>query len=111
MPQSAGAWWRKTHDAEAIYHTLATLLSRWLLARSEYPEMEAIKTFSKDSGLCCPVGTFLVTVSLKYGLSSKRLVPSKADGHGSVDVTRVAKRGIRPRNGKRTLSSTTCGHR
>jgi hypothetical protein len=37
----------KAHDAEAVYHTLGTLLSRWLLARSEYPEMEAIKLFAK----------------------------------------------------------------
>ena len=37
----------KANDAEAIYHTLGTLLSRWLLARSEYPEMEAIKLFAK----------------------------------------------------------------
>jgi hypothetical protein len=37
----------KAHDAEAIYHTLGTLLSRWLLARSDYPEMEAIKLFAK----------------------------------------------------------------
>ena len=29
-------------ESEAFYHALATLLSRWLLARSEYPEMEAI---------------------------------------------------------------------
>ena len=38
---------RKPNDAEAVYHTLGTLLSRWLLARSEYPEMEAIKLFAK----------------------------------------------------------------
>jgi hypothetical protein len=37
----------KANDAEAVYHTLSTLLSRWLLARSEYPEMEAIKLFAK----------------------------------------------------------------
>jgi hypothetical protein len=37
----------KAHDAEAVYHTLGTLLSRWLLARSEYPEMEALKLFAK----------------------------------------------------------------
>jgi hypothetical protein len=37
----------KANDAEAVYHTLATLLSRWLLARSDYPEMEAIKLFAK----------------------------------------------------------------
>ena len=34
-------------DTETFYHALATLLSRWLLARSEYPEMEAIKLFAK----------------------------------------------------------------
>ena len=38
----------KAHDAEAVYHTLGTLLSRWLLARSDYPEMEAIKLFAKS---------------------------------------------------------------
>ena len=34
-------------ESEVFYHALATLLSRWLLARSEYPEMEAIKLFAK----------------------------------------------------------------
>ena len=34
-------------ESEAFYHALATLLSRWPLARSEYPEMEAIKLFAK----------------------------------------------------------------
>jgi len=34
-------------ESEAFYHALATLLSRWLLARPEYPEMEAIKLFAK----------------------------------------------------------------
>ena len=29
-------------QSEAFYDALGTLLSRWLLARSEYPEMEAI---------------------------------------------------------------------
>jgi hypothetical protein len=38
---------RKVAESEAFYHALATLLSRWLLARSEYPEMEAIKLFAK----------------------------------------------------------------
>ena len=33
-------------DPEKFYHALATLLSRWLLARSPYPEMEALKLFS-----------------------------------------------------------------
>ena len=37
----------KGNNAEAVYHTLGTLLSRWLLARSDYPEMEAIKLFAK----------------------------------------------------------------
>jgi hypothetical protein len=37
----------KANDAEAVYHALGTLLSRWLLARSDYPEMEAIKLFAK----------------------------------------------------------------
>jgi hypothetical protein len=27
----------KAHDAEAVYHTLGTLFSRWLLARSNIP--------------------------------------------------------------------------
>jgi hypothetical protein len=33
--------------SEAFYHALGTLLSRWLLARSEYPKMEAIKLFAE----------------------------------------------------------------
>jgi hypothetical protein len=37
----------KANDAEVVYHTLGTLLSRWLLARSDYPEMEAVKLFAK----------------------------------------------------------------
>jgi len=37
----------KITDTETFYHALATLLSRWLLARSEFPEMEAIKLFAK----------------------------------------------------------------
>jgi hypothetical protein len=47
-------------ESEAFYHALATLLSRWLLARSEYPEMEAIKLFRKGPRLRCPTRTFLV---------------------------------------------------
>jgi hypothetical protein len=34
-------------ESDAFYDPLGTLLSRWLLARSEYPEMEAIKLFAK----------------------------------------------------------------
>lgn len=34
-------------EAEAFYNALGTLLSRWLIARSDYPEMEAIKLFAK----------------------------------------------------------------
>jgi hypothetical protein len=34
-------------ESDAFYHALGTLLARWLLARSEYPEMEAIKLFAK----------------------------------------------------------------
>ncbi len=37
----------RANDAEAVYHALGTLLSRWLLASSDYPEMEAIKLFAK----------------------------------------------------------------
>ena len=37
----------KANDAKVVYHTLGTLLSRWLLARSDYPEMEAVKLFAK----------------------------------------------------------------
>jgi hypothetical protein len=33
--------------SEAFYDGLGTLLSRWLLARSQYPEMEAIKLLAK----------------------------------------------------------------
>jgi hypothetical protein len=40
----------KANDAEAVYHRLGTLLSRWLFARSEYPEMED-QTFCRF-GLC-----------------------------------------------------------
>jgi hypothetical protein len=38
---------KEVAESEAFYHALGTLLSRWLLARSEYPEMEAIKLFAK----------------------------------------------------------------
>ena len=34
-------------DLEAFYNALATLVSRWLLVRSQYPDMEAIKLFAK----------------------------------------------------------------
>ena len=34
--------------SEAFYDALGTLLSRWLLARSEYPEMEAIKLLQRS---------------------------------------------------------------
>jgi hypothetical protein len=34
-------------EPDASYHALGTLLSRWLLARSDYPEMEAIQLFAK----------------------------------------------------------------
>jgi hypothetical protein len=34
-------------ESEVFYEALGTLISRWLLARSEYPEMEAIKLFAK----------------------------------------------------------------
>jgi hypothetical protein len=34
-------------EPEAAYGALGTLLSRWLLARSEYPELEAIRLFAK----------------------------------------------------------------
>ena len=34
-------------EAEAFYNALGTLLSRWLIARSDYPEMEAIRLFAK----------------------------------------------------------------
>ena len=37
----------KANNAEAVYHTLGTHLSRWLLARSDYPQMEALKLFAK----------------------------------------------------------------
>jgi hypothetical protein len=65
----------KAHDTEAGHHTVGTLLSRWLVARSDYPEMEEIKLFCKGSGLCCPSGTFLKTIPLKNSLSSRRLAP------------------------------------
>ena len=34
-------------ETDAFYHALATLLSRWLLTRAQYPEMEAVKLFAK----------------------------------------------------------------
>ena len=37
----------KEAEAEAYFRALGTLLSRWLLARSDYPEMEAIRLFAK----------------------------------------------------------------
>jgi hypothetical protein len=49
----------KAHP-EAVYHTLGTLLSRWLLARSELSGNGGDQTFCKGSGLCFPTGTFLV---------------------------------------------------
>ena len=49
----------KANDAEAVYHTLGTLLSRWLLARSQYPEMEAIKLFAKVRAYVAPPERFL----------------------------------------------------
>jgi hypothetical protein len=48
----------KADDAEAVYDTLGTLLSRWLLARSQYPEMEAIKLFAKVQAYVAQAGTF-----------------------------------------------------
>jgi hypothetical protein len=38
----------KADDAETVYQTLSTLLFRWLLARSEYPEMEAIHLLQRS---------------------------------------------------------------
>src|ERR1700675_1933040 len=38
---------RNDAEAEAFYDALSTLLSRWLLARSDYPEMEALRLFAK----------------------------------------------------------------
>jgi hypothetical protein len=49
----------KPNDAEAVYDALGTLLSRWLLARSEYPEMEAIKLFAKVRAYVAQPESFL----------------------------------------------------
>jgi hypothetical protein len=38
---------KEAEAGEAYFHALGTLLSRWLLARSDYPEMEAIQLFAK----------------------------------------------------------------
>ena len=38
---------RNDAEAEAFYDALSTLLSRWLLARFDYPEMEALRLFAK----------------------------------------------------------------
>jgi hypothetical protein len=47
----------KANDIE-VHHTLGTFLSRWLLARSQYPQ-----AFCKSPGVCRPTGTFLVAVA------------------------------------------------
>ena len=47
-------------ESEAFYPGLATLLSRWLLARSEYPRNGGRQTFRKGPRLRCPTRTFLV---------------------------------------------------
>ena len=38
---------RNDAEAEAFYDALGTLISRCLLARSDYPEMEALRLFAK----------------------------------------------------------------
>jgi hypothetical protein len=43
-----GAWWRESQRCRGdLPYAPARSLSRLLLARSEYPEMEAIKLFAK----------------------------------------------------------------
>jgi hypothetical protein len=60
----------KAHDAEAVYHTLGTLLSRWLLARSE-SRNGGDQAFCKGPGVCRPTGAFLCNrASQGMGLSN-----------------------------------------
>jgi hypothetical protein len=47
-------------ESEAFYHALATLLSRWLLARSEISRNGGHQTFRKGSRLRCPARASLV---------------------------------------------------
>jgi hypothetical protein len=49
----------KAHDAEAVYHTLGTLLSRQLLARPKNHELEAHQALQRSELI---TGTFLVAV-------------------------------------------------
>ena len=49
--------------SEAFYDALGTRLSRWLLARSQYPEMEAIKLLAnadQSKGACALKATEIV---------------------------------------------------
>lgn len=38
---------QRSPEPETAFNALATLLSRWLIARAEYPELEALKLFAK----------------------------------------------------------------
>jgi hypothetical protein len=70
--------------SEAFYDALGTLLSRWLLARSQYPEMEAIKVFAnadQSKGACALKATEIVHASLfpkLRGSGHQRKTKSKA---------------------------------
>ncbi|MEY2605735.1 MAG: hypothetical protein QOH31_3551 [Verrucomicrobiota bacterium] len=37
----------RSPEPEEAFHALASLLSRWLLARAEYPELESLRLFAK----------------------------------------------------------------
>jgi hypothetical protein len=54
----------KAHDAEAVYHTLGTLLSRWLLARSE-SRNGGDQVFAKVRAYVAQPERFFVTVLLR----------------------------------------------
>ena len=70
--------------SEAFYDALGTLLSRWMLARSQYPEMEAIKVFAnadQSKGACALKATEIVHASLfpkLRGSGHQRKTKSKA---------------------------------
>jgi hypothetical protein len=55
----------KANDAEAVYHTLGTLLSRLLLAQLGISRNGGDQAFCKGPGICRPTGTVLITVPLK----------------------------------------------
>ena len=81
---------RNDAEAEAFYDALSTLLSRWLLARSEYPEMEAIKLFAKVRAL--PVRAEAARTHPAWA-SQGRAAPCTGEGY----LLRAARTNQRPR--------------